>query len=93
MFDYDKETQSAAKVIDKYDLSGYLESCYLYGPRDPWDIREHIASNSIPFEMDLFDALHILSTDEFIEYLEKRYDVQFEEIISYQMRKPKFMKG
>ena len=82
MFDYDLASEKAAETLDEYDLSGLLLQCYDVGWVDPWDIRERAILVKHP---ELADALDELSTDEFVEYLTKRYNVRFEEVISYRM--------
>lgn len=87
MFDYDPASKRAADKLDEYDLSELLLQCYDVGWVDPWDIRERAILVEYP---ELADILDELSTDEFMEYLTKRYNVRFEEVISYRMR---LMKG
>ena len=82
MFDYDPASKRAADKLDEYDLSELLLQCYDVGWVDPWDIRERAILVKHP---ELADVLDELSTDEFMEYLTKRYNVRFEEVISYRM--------
>jgi hypothetical protein len=82
MFDYDLASEKAAETLDAYDLSELLLQCYDVGWVDPWDIRERAILVKHP---ELADVLDELSTDEFMEYLTKRYNVRFEEVISYRM--------
>lgn len=82
MFDYDLASEKAAATLDEYDLSGLLLQCYDVGWVDPWDIRARAILVKHP---ELADVLDELSTDEFMEYLTERYNVRFEEVISYRM--------
>lgn len=82
MFDYDLASEKAAETLDACDLSELLLQCYDVGWVDPWDIRERAILVKHP---ELADVLDELSTDEFMEYLTKRYNVRFEEVISYRM--------
>ena len=82
MFDYDLASKKAAEKLDEYDLWPLLVQCYDVGWVDPWDIRERAISVKHP---ELADVLDDLSTDEFMEYLAKRYNVRFEEVVSYRM--------
>ncbi|MGN0246512.1 MAG: hypothetical protein ACI4DK_11200 [Lachnospiraceae bacterium] len=81
MFEYDEASQKAAEKLDNYDLTNILSWCYDASWRDPWDIKQKI---QIEYP-ELDDILDDLSSDEFMEYLSKKYNVRFEEIISYRM--------
>ena len=84
MFEYDKFSKAAAEELDKYDFTEILSECYDNDLRSPWDIRYRIADKHS--ELDVDDgALDNLSNDEFMEYLSKRYNVRFEEVITYRM--------
>jgi len=84
MFEYDKFSKAAAEELDKYDFTEILSDCYDSGLRDSWDIRCRIADKHS--ELDVDDgALDNLSNDEFMEYLSKRYNVRFEEVVTYRM--------
>ena len=79
MFEYDKASQKAAEQLDNYDLTNILDWCYDANWRDPWDIKEKIR---IEYP-ELDDILDDLSSDEFMEYLTSKYNIKFEEVISY----------
>lgn len=81
MFDYDEYSKAAAEKLDEYDFTEILSLCYDNSLRDPWDIRCKIEDEYNELE----DTLDDLSTDEFIEYLSNRYNVYFEEVITYRM--------
>ena len=81
MFEYDKAAKITAEKLDKYDFGDILSWCYDANWREPWDIKQKI---SIEYN-ELDDVLDDLSSDEFMEYLSEKYNVRFEEIISYRM--------
>jgi hypothetical protein len=81
MFEYDENAKLASEELDNYDFTGILSLCYDNGLREPWDIRCRIEDEYTELE----DALDNLSNDEFMEYLSKRYNVEFKEIITYSM--------
>lgn len=81
MFEYDKESMNAAKALDRYDLLGVLSSCYTSGRRDPSDIQEEITRRFVELKTIIED----LTLDEFMEYLSNRYNIWFEEVISYRL--------
>ena len=81
MFEYDKASQRAAEKLDRYDLTETLSWCYDANWRDPWDIKQKIITEY----PELDDTLDDLSTDEFMMCLEAKYDVKFEEVVSYRM--------
>lgn len=85
MFEYDKYAKAAAEELDKYDFTEILSSCYDEGLRDFWDILDKIIEKHE--ELDVNDgALDNLSSDEIMDYLSTRYNVRFDEIITYRMR-------
>ena len=86
MFDYDEDSKRAAEKLDGYDFTEILRSCFDSWLRDPYEIRNCISEH----HPELDDALSDLTESEWIEYLEKRYPVSFEEIVRYRMwyRKP-----
>lgn len=81
MFEYDAASKAAAQELDNYDLTELLSRCYDANIRDPFDIRQA----AITAHKELDDILDDLSTDEFMEYLESKYNVRFEEVVSYRM--------
>lgn len=83
MFEYDIESRIAAEELDKYDLKEILSDCYDKGITEPWDIENIGILNKHP---ELEDTLDNLSLDEFMEYLSRKYDVVFDEVITYRMR-------
>ena len=82
MFEYDDDARRASETLDKYDFTDILSECYDIGMRDPWDI---LYKGILVRYPELEDTTDNLSTDEFMEYLCKKYHVRFEEIISYRM--------
>lgn len=84
MFEYDIHAQRAAEELDKYNFTDLLRYCYENGYRNPWDIADvMIAEHN---ELGVEDgAIDWLSIDELIEYLSERYNVAFEEVITYRM--------
>ena len=84
MFEYDFISHNAAEELDKYDFTDLLHYCYDNGLRNPWDIADVMISehNELGAEDGAIDCLSI---DEFIEYLSERYNVCFEEVITYRM--------
>lgn len=83
MFEYDKDSQKAAEELDKYDLTQVLSDCYDNGTVEAWDIQHEGILVKYP---ELEDAMDNLTLDEFIEYIQKRYNVVFDEVITYRMR-------
>lgn len=85
MFEYDKYAKAAAEELDKYDFTEILSSCYDEGLRDFYDILDKIIEEHK--ELDVDDgALDNLASDEIMDYLSARYDVRFDEIVTYRMR-------
>lgn len=82
MFEYDELVMAAANELDKHDLSGTLKWCYDGGWRDPDDIRDGISQH----HNGLAEAVDELSDDELMMYLSAKYNVRFEETITYSMR-------
>lgn len=80
MFDYDKESRDAAIILDKYDLSKYLEVCIKNHITDSCDLREALMT-FCNYEVE--KAIEDLSIDEFIEYLTSRYNVSWSDEIRY----------
>ena len=84
MFEYDIYAQHAAEELDKYDFTDLLRYCYDNGYVNPWDIADVMISEYN--ERGVEDgAIESLSLDEFIEYLSERYNIGFEEVITYRM--------
>ena len=81
MFEYDKDAEKAAKILDEYDFTENLSICYDNGYRDPDSIRTNIIVNHKELEISLDD----LTEGEFMDYLCERYNVEFEEVITYRM--------
>lgn len=81
MFSYDKMVETAAQKLSEYDLTELLSNCYDVDCREPWDIQQQIIAKYPELE----DALDWLSNDEFMECLQSKYNVRFEEVISYRM--------
>ena len=85
MFEYDNEVMAAAEELDKYDFTEILRSCYDNGVRDFWDIYDKILEKHKELE-DVDGAFDKMSSDEIMEYLNDRYDVKFDEVITHRMR-------
>lgn len=84
MFEYDIHAKHAAEELDKYNFTEILHYCYHNGLRNPWDIADVMISEYE--ELGVEDgAIESLSIDEFTEYLSERYNVWFEEVITYRM--------
>ena len=85
MFEYDKYAKAAAEELDKYDFTEILSWCYDNHLCEFGDIVDKIIEEHK--ELDVNDgALDNLSGDEIREYLSERYNVRFDEIITYRMR-------
>ena len=82
MFEYDKDAERAAKTLDEYDFTENLSICYDAGYRDPDSIRTNIITNYKELKIVLEDDL---TESEFLDYLCERYNVEFEEVITYRM--------
>lgn len=81
MFEYDYDAMKAAEKLDQYNFKDILSDCYDNDMRNPERIR-----NIIEFRYkELIYDLDNLTNDEFIEYLEARYPVRFEEVVTYRM--------
>lgn len=93
MFEYDVNAKAAAEELDKHDLTNTLILCWKIGAEDPYAIKQEIQNEAVPNSIALFDAVEELSPDELMEYLTQKYDVRFEEVVSYRMLRPRFMKG
>ena len=84
MFEYDEYSKAAAEELDKYDFNEILSSCYDDNANSLWEIVDKIIEK-FPELYDGDGALDNLSSDEIMEYLSERYNVRFEEIITYHM--------
>ena len=73
MFDYDQEAKNAVDVLDKYDFSPLLKSCYGV---DIYDISDWLEE----YGEEVSKAIVELTTDELVEYLHLRYGVRVEEV-------------
>lgn len=82
MFEYDEDSKKAAQKLDEYDFTDILKSCFDSDIRDAYDIRNFIGEKHYP---ELEDTLADLTESEWIEYLEARYPVRFEEVVRYRM--------
>ena len=84
MFEYDKYAKAAAEELDKYDFTDLLSMCYDRGLRSPDEIIDEILEEyeDLAYNDNVWDNL---SMDEIMQYLCAKYNVRFEEIISYQM--------
>lgn len=72
----------AANKLDEYDFTEILRYCYDNLLKDSWEIRYEI----IEEYKELNEYLDNLSDYEFMEYLKERYNVRFEEVVTYRMR-------
>ena len=81
MFEYDEATNKAAKVLDEYDLTDFLSECGNSGCTNLLDIQEKVVEKFGELETVMDD----MTSDEFMEYLCKRYNVKFAEEITYRM--------
>ena len=82
MFEYDIGAFLAADKLDEYDFTDTLRYCSDNRFNDSWEIRDEI----IEEHKELEEYLDNLSNDEFMEYLEERYNVKFEVVVTYRMR-------
>lgn len=75
----------AMDTLDKYDLKEWVRLCLFFGVRDPYSI---IAYTNTWFDDEkMYNAINELSVEDFMAYLESRYDVVFdEEPVCYRMR-------
>lgn len=84
MFEYDTAAKAAAEKLDKYDFTEILKYCYGHELRSPWDIYDVIVEEYA--ELDVMDSpLDELSEHELMDYLSERYNVVFEEVVTYRM--------
>lgn len=86
--EYEKIVQAVKDKLDEYDFTDLLSDCYDLGLNDIYEIIDSI--DSILYQYLEFDEdgtpLDDLSTDEIMEYLSKKYNVQFVEQTHYYMR-------
>lgn len=82
MFQYDQSANTAAKVLDGYDFAEDIQWCRNAKWLSPWEIEQRLTSM---YGEEVEDAISDLSSDEFMEYLSKRYDVRFVKETSYKM--------
>lgn len=85
MFEYDKDSSNAVKVLDKYDFTKDIEYCKRVGCTLLYDMRNAIGYGR-DYDDEVADALDELSTDEFMEYFTDRYGVHWEVVEYYFMR-------
>lgn len=76
MFDYDQKAKNSVDVLDKYDFSPLLKSCYGV---DIDDIRDWLEEYGEEVSKEIME----LTTDELVEYLHLRYGVRVEEVPQY----------
>lgn len=81
MFEYDYEAMKAAEKLDQYNFKELLSDCYDVGYRKPEDIRDAIEHRYKKLKYDLDNLTDL----ELMEYLEMRYPIRFEEVITYRM--------
>lgn len=82
MFEYDEDAEKAAEKLNEYNFKDILKSCFDSNIIDPTDIRYHITDNHYP---ELEETLADLTESEWMEYLQSRYPVRFEEVVHYRM--------
>lgn len=82
MFEYDLYAQIAAATLDEYDFTETLRSCYEQGMRTPFEIADEIENK---YGGACVEAIDDLDMYEVMEYLSDRYNVRFEEVITYRM--------
>ena len=82
MFEYDELASKAASLLDLCDFRDEVESCRSLRILDAYDVREYISSR---FLWDVREALDNLSLDEFMEYMNSRYSVRWQEVSHYEM--------
>lgn len=85
MGDYDKIVQLAKEKLNEYDFTELLSDCYDLGLKDIYEIIDSILDEYPELDED-GTPLDDLSTDEIIEYLSKKYNVEFMEQTHYYMR-------
>lgn len=79
MFEYDAESCKAVELLDRLDLTEILTRCIDNRIIDLWDIRDELMKDSVEIEK----AVEDLTFDELMEYLSKRYNLHFNEEITY----------
>lgn len=85
MFGYNHRANDAVKLLDKHDLSEWVKLCLFFGVRDPRSIISHTRTWFDGTEIDM--AIDALTVEDFMAYLEARYNVVFDrEPIRYRMR-------
>lgn len=82
MFEYDELASNAVKILDKYNFEDDIIHCNEMGYVDMIMFRDYIESMN---DVEVFEALENLSSDEFREYFTIRYGVKWVEIIKYRM--------
>ena len=81
MFEYDKDSCNAAKVLDKYDFTEDISICKQSNMSD-YDLRDYIV-DKYPKEVE--DALDNLDYYELRDYMTDKYNVRWREELSYSM--------
>ena len=81
---YTKEIKAAKEQLDKYDFTELLNYCYDNDLREIWDIIDKVIV-TYP-ELDALDgAFDYLDHHEFMDYLNEKYNIRFEEVVKYRM--------
>lgn len=81
MFDYDKDAQRAAEILDQYDLNETLRSCFRNGQDDVHDVID-VIGYKFP---ELKEVLEDLTTEEFVDYINNKTNYGFWEYIAYRL--------
>ena len=84
MFEYDELACAASEILDKHNFEDDILECRERGLSSVWEIRDYFEFEN---GMEVCCALDDLSNDEFMEYLTKRYGVQWKQVVAYHMIK------
>lgn len=80
MFLYSDEIKVVVETLDKYDFSKVIQECRSQDNRDPSYLQDAAIPAAFP---ELESVLEDLTTDEFMDYIQDRYNVRFTEITTY----------
>lgn len=81
---YTKEIKAAKEQLDKYDFTELLSDCYDSDLREIWNIIDKIIE--VYPELNALDgAFDYLDDYELMDYLSEKYNIRFEEVVTYRM--------
>lgn len=83
--DYDKIVQLAMKKLDEYDFTDLLSDCYDDNRQDIYEIIDSMIDEYPELDEDE-SPLNDLSIYEIMDYLSKKYNIEFLEQTHYYMR-------